>query len=157
MVLGSHRLTLPSNNEYSVPQLRMMLREVQAILGRRVGPDVYPLELTAPTSDVAVSGAVNPADFHTWGPKLLLFAGANQIDDSPGKETTKRVDRVTASHSGCRRITKSRFRFPDLGRLMFQARRMQQPRCSEFAAGASVHELARWKVLLLRHSKMSCQ
>ena len=40
---------------------------------------------------------------------------------------------------------------------MFQERRMQQPRCSEFAVGARVHELARWKVLLLLHSTMSCQ
>jgi hypothetical protein len=36
MVLGQHRLTLPSNAEYPVPQLRMMLREVGTILGREV-------------------------------------------------------------------------------------------------------------------------
>lgn len=36
MVLDGHRLALPSNGEYSVPQLRMMLREVEAILGRRL-------------------------------------------------------------------------------------------------------------------------
>lgn len=36
MVLAGHRLALPSNDEYSVPQLRMMLREVEAILGRPV-------------------------------------------------------------------------------------------------------------------------
>ena len=41
MVLGGHRLALPSNEEYSVPQLRMMLREVEAILGRRVDPDEW--------------------------------------------------------------------------------------------------------------------
>ena len=34
MVYQQHRLTIPSNNEYSVPQLRMMLKEVEAILGR---------------------------------------------------------------------------------------------------------------------------
>jgi hypothetical protein len=28
MILGQHRLAIPSNQEYSVPQLRMMLREV---------------------------------------------------------------------------------------------------------------------------------
>ncbi len=36
MVLDGHRLALPSNDEYSVPQLRMMLREIEAILGRRL-------------------------------------------------------------------------------------------------------------------------
>lgn len=41
MVFAGHRLALPSNDEYSVPQLRMMLREVEAILGRRVGPDYW--------------------------------------------------------------------------------------------------------------------
>ena len=41
LVLGSHRLALPSNNEYSVPQLRMMLSEVEAILGRPVGLDEW--------------------------------------------------------------------------------------------------------------------
>ena len=41
MVYEEHRLTLPSNDEYSVPQLRMMMREVEAILGRRIGPDEW--------------------------------------------------------------------------------------------------------------------
>ena len=36
MVLGHHRLAVPSNQEYSVPQLQMMLREVKEILGRAV-------------------------------------------------------------------------------------------------------------------------
>ena len=36
MILGSHRLTIPSTNEYSVPMLRMMLREVETIMGRRI-------------------------------------------------------------------------------------------------------------------------
>ncbi len=31
-----HRLTIPSNEEYSVPQLRMLLREVESILGREI-------------------------------------------------------------------------------------------------------------------------
>ena len=34
MVYGQQRLTIPSNEEYSVPQLRVMLREVELILGR---------------------------------------------------------------------------------------------------------------------------
>jgi predicted RNA binding protein YcfA (HicA-like mRNA interferase family) len=36
LVFQQHRLTVPSNAEYSVPQLRMMLREAEAILGRPV-------------------------------------------------------------------------------------------------------------------------
>jgi hypothetical protein len=36
MVYQEHRLAIPTNKEYSVPQLRMMLREVEAILGRKV-------------------------------------------------------------------------------------------------------------------------
>lgn len=35
-MFGEHRLTLPSNDEYSVPQLRMMLKEAEAILGREI-------------------------------------------------------------------------------------------------------------------------
>jgi hypothetical protein len=41
MVYGQHRLTIPSNREYSVPQLRMMLREVEAILGRQISADEW--------------------------------------------------------------------------------------------------------------------
>jgi predicted RNA binding protein YcfA (HicA-like mRNA interferase family) len=33
---GHHRLAVPSNEEYSVSQLRMMLREVEQILGRKI-------------------------------------------------------------------------------------------------------------------------
>ena len=33
MVYEHHRLVIPSNSEYSIPQLRMMLNETQAILG----------------------------------------------------------------------------------------------------------------------------
>ena len=36
MLIRQHRLVLPSNAEYSVPQLRMMLREVGAMLGREL-------------------------------------------------------------------------------------------------------------------------
>jgi hypothetical protein len=41
MVIGQNRLTLPSNAEYSVPQLRMMLREVGAMLGREITLDEW--------------------------------------------------------------------------------------------------------------------
>lgn len=36
MVLGQNRLTIPSNSEYSVPQLKMMLREAEEILERQI-------------------------------------------------------------------------------------------------------------------------
>lgn len=36
MCYGEHRLAIPSNAEYSVPQLRMLLREVESILGRAI-------------------------------------------------------------------------------------------------------------------------
>ncbi len=41
MVRGNHRLALPSNDEYSVPQLRMMIREVEGIIGRGVPLDEW--------------------------------------------------------------------------------------------------------------------
>jgi predicted RNA binding protein YcfA (HicA-like mRNA interferase family) len=34
MVRGQHRQTIPTNSEYSVPQLRMLLRQVESILVR---------------------------------------------------------------------------------------------------------------------------
>lgn len=37
MTFGSHRQTIPSNAEYSVPQARMLVRQVEAIVGRRIG------------------------------------------------------------------------------------------------------------------------
>jgi len=36
MLYGNHRLTLPSNEEYSIPQLRMMLRQVEKIRERKI-------------------------------------------------------------------------------------------------------------------------
>ena len=36
MVYEQHRLAIPSNAEYSVPQLRMMIREVEEILNRNI-------------------------------------------------------------------------------------------------------------------------
>ncbi len=41
MVYEKHRLAIPSNAEYSVPQLRMMIREVEGILGREITADVW--------------------------------------------------------------------------------------------------------------------
>lgn len=36
LVHRDHRLAIPSNPEYSVPQLRVILREVEKIIGREV-------------------------------------------------------------------------------------------------------------------------
>lgn len=36
LVFKENRLTIPSNEEYSVPQLKMMLREAAMILGREI-------------------------------------------------------------------------------------------------------------------------
>jgi len=41
MVYEKHRLAIPSNAEYSVPQLRMMIREVEDVLGREITADVW--------------------------------------------------------------------------------------------------------------------
>ena len=45
MVFENYRLNIPSNAEFSVPQLRMMIREVESILGRTLASDEWnPLE-----------------------------------------------------------------------------------------------------------------
>jgi hypothetical protein len=41
MVYENHRLTIPSNKEYSAPQLRLMIREVEGIIGREVPADEW--------------------------------------------------------------------------------------------------------------------
>ena len=41
MVFRNQRLTIPSNIEYSVPQLRMMLNEVKEIIERDITADEW--------------------------------------------------------------------------------------------------------------------
>jgi hypothetical protein len=41
MIREGHRLTIPSNTEYSVDQLRMMMAEVETILGRPLTSDKW--------------------------------------------------------------------------------------------------------------------
>jgi len=41
MVYEQHRLAIPSNTEYSVPQFRMMLREVEEIIGRQISAEEW--------------------------------------------------------------------------------------------------------------------
>jgi hypothetical protein len=39
MILGQQRQTIPTNSEYSVPQVRMLLRQVESILERPITLD----------------------------------------------------------------------------------------------------------------------
>ncbi len=41
MTYQNHRLAIPSNKEYSVPQLKFMIREVEEILGRSIVPNEW--------------------------------------------------------------------------------------------------------------------
>ena len=41
LVCREHRQTIPSNREYSVPQLRLLIRQVQSILGRPITLDEW--------------------------------------------------------------------------------------------------------------------
>lgn len=41
MVYSQHRLAIPFNPEYSVPQLQMMMREVEQILGRKISAEEW--------------------------------------------------------------------------------------------------------------------
>lgn len=41
MVFARKRLTIPTNPEYSIPQVRMMLREVELIIERDVHLDEW--------------------------------------------------------------------------------------------------------------------
>jgi len=43
MIYKQHRLAIPSNAEYSVPQLRMMLQEIEVIVGRKITIDEWNL------------------------------------------------------------------------------------------------------------------
>jgi len=41
MVYQQHRLTIPSNVEFSVPQLRMLIREVEGIMEREISLEAW--------------------------------------------------------------------------------------------------------------------
>jgi hypothetical protein len=41
LIFRSHRQTIPSNTEYSLPQLRMLVRQVEAIIERKISPDEW--------------------------------------------------------------------------------------------------------------------
>ncbi len=41
MIYQQYRLTIPSNSEYSVPQLKMMIKEVENIISREITIDEW--------------------------------------------------------------------------------------------------------------------
>jgi len=41
MVFHQYRFTIPSNSEYSVPQLRMLIREIEGIIGFEITLDFW--------------------------------------------------------------------------------------------------------------------
>jgi len=41
LVYRQHRLAIPSNTEYSVPQLRLMIKEVEGIVGHQITADQW--------------------------------------------------------------------------------------------------------------------
>ena len=41
MIYSNHRMSIPSDSEYSVPQLRMMLNEAESIIDRSISSDEW--------------------------------------------------------------------------------------------------------------------
>ena len=41
MIFGQHRQTIPTNSEFSVPQIRLLLRQVESILARQISLDEW--------------------------------------------------------------------------------------------------------------------
>jgi hypothetical protein len=41
MVLKQHRQTIPTNSEYSVPQIRLLIRQVESIFARPISLDEW--------------------------------------------------------------------------------------------------------------------
>ncbi|EKD26976.1 MAG: hypothetical protein ACD_79C00949G0005 [uncultured bacterium] len=41
MIYNEHRMAIPTNKEYSVPQTKMMLQEVSSILGKKLSADEW--------------------------------------------------------------------------------------------------------------------
>ncbi len=41
MVFENHRLSIPSNSEYSVSQLRMMISEIETIINQTIEPNEW--------------------------------------------------------------------------------------------------------------------
>jgi hypothetical protein len=41
LAFNPHRQTIPSNPEYSIPQLKLLIRQIAEILGRKISPDEW--------------------------------------------------------------------------------------------------------------------
>lgn len=41
MIYKQHRMAIPSNLEYSVPQLRMLIQEAEEIIGHKITADAW--------------------------------------------------------------------------------------------------------------------
>lgn len=41
MFYGYHRMAIPNNDEYSVNELRMMIKEIDILLGRKISADEW--------------------------------------------------------------------------------------------------------------------
>jgi len=41
LVFGQHRQTIPTNPDYSVPQLKMLLRQVEGVIGRKISAEEW--------------------------------------------------------------------------------------------------------------------
>lgn len=41
MTFHHYRQTIPSNSEYSTPQLRMLLRQIETVLGRKISAEEW--------------------------------------------------------------------------------------------------------------------
>lgn len=41
MIFGTHRQTIPANAEYSLPQIRMLVRQVEMIMRCRIGVEEW--------------------------------------------------------------------------------------------------------------------
>jgi len=41
MIYGQHRLAIPSNKEYSIPQIKMMIAEIALITAWDISPELW--------------------------------------------------------------------------------------------------------------------
>ncbi len=41
MIFGAYRQTIPTNVEYSVPQIRTLVRQVETIIERKISPEYW--------------------------------------------------------------------------------------------------------------------
>lgn len=41
MIYGNFRLAIPSNKEYSIPQLKFMLSEIESIINKKITPEIW--------------------------------------------------------------------------------------------------------------------